>query len=124
LWRRQNKTGIDAENTRRDKHTPDSQTPARTVTQSILTKLTRHCPLQSQFPHLILRWLWVRLQLKDQQLLQEPPNWILAIGIVVDDSLSCYLKFEIRHGRRQHLILRAHVFGPHQAAQFNDLGLL
>src|ERR1700722_17145373 len=63
-------------------------------------------------------------RLENDQTFQEADKRVLAIRVVIDDSLSNYFQFKVGDRGRQHLIARIHVAGPHQPAKANHLCLL
>src|ERR1700761_8315595 len=63
-------------------------------------------------------------ELEDNQALQEADQWILAVCVVIDNSLSNYFQFEVGDGGGQYLIACVHVTGPHESAKTDHLCLL
>src|SRR5882757_10037613 len=63
-------------------------------------------------------------RLENDQTFQEAHERVLAVRVVIDNSLSNYFQLKIRDCGREHLIVRIHVAGPHKSAKTDHLCLL
>ena len=64
------------------------------------------------------------LRLEDNKALQKANQRILAVRIVIDDSLPYHFQFKIGNCSRKNLIICVHVTRPYQTAEADHLCLL
>src|ERR1700728_4100239 len=63
-------------------------------------------------------------RLENDQTFQEADKRVLAVRVVIDNSLSNYFQFKVGDCGRQHLVARIHVAGAYHSAKTDHLRLL